>query len=104
MGALIYGSDGARISFDDRVLAHLQLAIITKLRRGEPHVLSWETPSYEGSGRSSIWIHPAVPLFFQYSGSKKVPINRTWVEELLMSASSMSGLQVLPEPAPARAA
>jgi hypothetical protein len=100
MGMLVYGTDGSKIDFEDRMLAHLQLAIITKLRRGEPHVLSWETPAYAGSGRSTIWIHPAIPLFFKYSGSKKVPINRAWVEDLLSSANSTNGLQALPEPAP----
>ena len=100
MGTLIYGADGSNITFEDRLLAHLQIAIITKLRRNEPHTLSWETPSYEGSGRSTVWLHPAVPIQFKFSGSKKPVINRIWVEQLLHSANSTGGLQVIPEPRP----
>ena len=103
MGTLIYGADGANITFEDRLLAHLQIAIITKLRRNEPHTLSWETPSYEGSGRSTVWLHPAVPIQFKFSGSKKPVINRIWVEQLLHSANSTGGLQVIPEPRPTNA-
>jgi hypothetical protein len=103
MGTLIYGADGSNITFEDRLLAHLQIAIITKLRRNEPHTLSWETPSYEGSGRSTVWLHPAVPMQFKFSGSKKPVINRVWVEQLLHSANSTGGLQVIPEPRPTNA-
>jgi hypothetical protein len=103
MGTLIYGADGSNITFEDRLLAHLQIAIITKLRRNEPHTLSWETPSYEGSGRSTVWLHPAVPIQFKFSGSKKPVINRIWVEQLLHSANSTGGLQVIPEPRPTNA-
>src|SRR5690606_11550369 len=41
VGSLIYGTSGIEISFDDRVLAHLELVINAKLRRRESFMLSW---------------------------------------------------------------
>jgi hypothetical protein len=101
MGKLIYGHDSS-IDIEDRLLAHLKLAVIAKLRRDEKFTLSW---THEGdTGRSTIWVHPAIPLQFKFDGSRAPVINRAWVEALMMSANSTGGLQMIPEPPQAPAA
>ncbi len=97
MGKLIYGRDSS-IEIEDRLLAHLKLAVVAKLRRDEKFTLSW-THENDG-GRSTIWVHPAIPLQFKFDGSRAPVINRAWVEALMMSANSTGGLQMIPEPAP----
>jgi hypothetical protein len=77
---------------------HLQVVIGSKLRRGESFFLSWNDPSSIGAGRSSVWLHPSIPLFFKYYGSKTPTINRAWVDALTISANSGHGLLLSTEP------
>jgi hypothetical protein len=98
VGVLIYGNPQFEVSFDDRVLAHLQLVIGSKLRRGESFFFSWRDASEAGDGRSSIWVDSAIPLYFHYFGSKAPKINREWLEALTISANSTGGLQLCDEP------
>ena len=97
MGTLNYGDSTSANEFDDRLLAHLQLAIITKLRRGESFVFSWDGAEH-GSRNNSIWISPTVPLRFTYPGGKRGAINRAWVEALVHTANSVGGLRIVDEP------
>lgn len=98
MGKILYGDSGIEVVFDDRSMAHLQLVIGAKLRRGESFFFSWKDDPSVGDGRSSIWLSFAIPLYFRYSGSKPVTINRDWLEILTLSANSTTGLQFTPEP------
>ncbi len=98
MGRLVYGSGETEIDFDDRVLAHLKVVMVTKLRRDESFLLSWQHGQEDGSGRSSIWVHPAIPLHFRFYGNKQPPLNRAWIEEMMLSANSTGGLRIVPEP------
>jgi len=98
MGKILYGDSGTEVVFDDRSMAHLQLVIGAKLRRGEGFFFSWKDDPSVGDGRSSIWLSFAIPLYFRYSGSKPVTINRDWLEVLTLSANSTTGLQFTPEP------
>ncbi|MET0726051.1 MAG: hypothetical protein ABWY36_06840 [Leifsonia sp.] len=102
MGSLFY--DGDDFEFDDRILAHLQLVISTKLRRRENFFLTWSQPLERGSGRHSIWIDNGVPIRFFYSGSRTPSINRDWVESLMLSAGRASGLLLGDEPTESRPA
>ena len=97
MGKLTYDSTVV-VDFDDRLLAHLQMVIATKLRRGESFAFSWRDDAAVGDGRTTIWLHPALPLVFKYFGGKQPAINRAWVEALLQTANSSAGLHVVPEP------
>lgn len=97
MGKLTYDSTVV-VDFDDRLLAHLQMVIATKLRRGESFAFSWRDDVAVGDGRTTIWLHPALPLVFKYFGGKQPAINRAWVEALLQTANSSAGLHVVPEP------
>lgn len=92
MGTLTYGS--AVVDFDDRLLAHLQIVIVNKLRRHESFAMSWRDSAEVGDGRSTIWLDPSIPLYFKFDGSRIPSIDRDWLERLAESASSSSGLIV----------
>lgn len=77
---------------------HLQIVIGSKLRRGESFFLSWNDSPAVGAGRSSVWLHPGIPLFFKYAGGKTPSINRAWVEVLTLAANSGHGLLLSAEP------
>lgn len=97
MGRLTY--DGTiRVDFDDRLLAHLQLVIGAKIRRGESFHFSWRDDPSIGDGRTVIWIHPASSLSYKFYGSKSPHINRRWLEDLTTAANSSGGLHLVPEP------
>lgn len=97
MGTFHYDST-FEADFEDRVLAHLQIVIGAKLRRGETFYLSWRDNEGVGDGRTSVWLHPALPLRYKYYGGRMPRINPAWIQELTVSANSNSGLQIVPEP------
>ncbi len=97
MGYLLYGRPAEEIEIDDRVLAHIKIVIVTKLRRGEPFPLSFEHADDE-PGRSTIWLHPAIPLHFKFQESQQPELDRSWLETLLKAANSVDGLRLIPEP------
>ena len=100
MGKLLYGMSGVEIGFDDRVLAHLQVVIGAKLRRGENFYFSWRDDPNVGDGRSTIWLSDSIPLYFKYSGGKMPALNREWIETLVASSNSAQGLQLSAETRP----
>lgn len=95
MGTLQY--DGVLVEFEDRLLAHLQIVIVQKLRRGESFLMSWRDAAEVGDGHSSIWLHPTHSLYFKFSGGKSPTINQEWLEQLTLSANSSRGLLVMRE-------
>ncbi|MFF2371815.1 ATP-dependent DNA ligase [Agromyces sp. NPDC058110] len=101
MGTLVYNGTGS-IPIDDRLLAHLQVVIIDKLRRQESFPFSWEVAGRE----STVWFGPSIALEFVYAGNRSPLLNRAWLNQLAAAASSNAGLSALPEPltAPASAA
>jgi len=99
LGTLTYDSK-LTATFDDRVLAHLQVVIWAKIRRGEQFSFTWTEPARNGFGRSSIWISPNISLAFEYFGGKTPMLNRHWIDVLSKSANSPGGLHLLPEPDP----
>lgn len=84
---------------EDRVLAHLQIVIGNKLKRGESFYFTWRDDPSVGDGRRAVWIHPSADLDFKYYGSRAPAINRTWLEKLAHAANSTGGLFVMSEPA-----
>ncbi len=97
MGKLTYDSH-LTVEFDDRLLAHLQVVIGMKLRRGESFYFSWRDDPKAGDGRSTIWIQDSMPLHYRYYGSKPPALNRQWIDALLATANSATGLQIVGEP------
>ena len=98
MGKFAYDK-ALSVDFDDRTLAHLQIVIGMKLRRGESFYFSWKDDQAVGDGRTAIWLHPSIPLVYKYYGSRLPRINPEWVRALEMTANTNIGLQVVDEPA-----
>lgn len=96
MGTLNYDSR-ITVELDDRTLAHLQLVIWSKLRRGEHFAFTWVDES-AASPRTSVWCAPNIPMVFQYEESEPAELNARWMELLMKSANSGAGLRLLPEP------
>jgi hypothetical protein len=94
MGTLRY--DGQLVEFDDDLLAHLQVVIIGKLRRGESFLMSWRDAKTRGNGRSSIWIHPAHRITFHLSDDNAM-LSPRWLDQLTRSANSSTGLVAMRE-------
>ena len=96
VGKLTYEGN-VKVDVEDRALAHLQVVIGNKLRRGESFYFSWADQASTGGGRTSIWIHPRCSLTFKYFGSKAPQLNPAWIDALSFVANSPSGLRVVPE-------
>lgn len=97
MGRLVYDST-LEADFDDRLLEHLQAVMAAKLSKGEAFFFSWKDSTDVGDGRTSIWIHPAIPLRFKYHGGRSPRMNAEWVRQLLRDSHTSAGLRVSPEP------
>ena len=97
MGSLYYGDTQTPIQIDDRALAHLKVVIATKLRRNESFTLSWRHPEGEEPGRSTIWLHPSIPLRFTFDAAESPELNMRWIEDLMHSANSSGGITLLDE-------
>ncbi|MDP9026252.1 MAG: hypothetical protein M3N46_01695 [Actinomycetota bacterium] len=96
MGSLHY--DGREFELEDRVLAHLQIIISTKLRRKECFFVTWVQPQERGSGRHTIWIDNGVALHIFFGGSRVPSINRVWIDDMMASAGRTTGLLIGDEP------
>ncbi len=97
MGTLYYGGESTPVHIEDRALAHLKVVIATKLRRGESFTVSWRHPDDQPRGRSTVWIHPSIPLRFVFDDPEPAQLSRTWVEELASSANSSGGIMLIAE-------
>lgn len=94
MGTLVYDQT-TLAELDDRVLAHLQVVIINKLRRLESFSL---TLTGANNTTRCVWVSPRTPLTFIYAGNRQPSLNRLWIEQLAETANQASGLRVIPEP------
>jgi hypothetical protein len=100
MGHLTYDSH-LKITFTDRMLAHLQVAIAVKLHSREGFLLSWHSDKNGDGGRSAIWIHPEISLAYKFTDQRRPTLNPAWVEALVRAANTPEGMSALPEPLPA---
>ncbi len=97
MGTIYYGGAESPIHIEDRALAHLKVVIATKLRRNESFTVSWQHPEDEPGGRSTIWLHPSIPLRFVFDDPEPPTLSREWIEELANSANSTGGISLVAE-------
>ncbi len=97
MGTMYYGGSAMPIRIEDRALAHLKVVVATKLRRSESFTLSWPHADDEPAGRSTLWIHPSIPLRFVFDDREPPALSRTWIEELAQSANSSGGIALIAE-------
>jgi hypothetical protein len=96
MGHLYYGATEA-VYFEDRLLWHIKLVIVAKLRRQETFSFSWDHVGANTGGLTCVWIHSEGDLRFEFDEVTDPEINRDWVEALMSSANSTSGLHLIPE-------
>jgi hypothetical protein len=94
---LIYGPTGSEIEMDDRLLAHLRIVMVSKMRNHEAFTVSWNMDVSQGGGRETLWVHPAIPLRFRFFGSRPPAINRAWID-LMLTAANRGDLRIMPEP------
>lgn len=97
MGSVYYGEGDAPIQIDDRVLAHLKVVIATKLRRNESFTVSWVHPEGDTPGRSTIWLHPSIPLRFVFDDPDPPKLDQQWIKVLAASAYSTGGINLTAE-------
>lgn len=89
MGRLIY-RDRMTFDIDDRLLAHLRIVIMNKLRRNEGFML--QVPVNEGVRQASLWIHASNALVLQFYGGREPAIDRELVDQMMHDASGADGL------------
>ncbi|MGW9627315.1 DUF7882 family protein [Microbacterium sp. NPDC055312] len=95
MGLIYYGNSPDPIEVDDRTLAHIKVVIALKLRRNESFTLSWRHP--DGSGRSTLWLHPSIPLRFSFDEPVAPELSQQWLRELSTSANTSGGILLTEE-------
>lgn len=98
MGQLVYGAHSDSVEIDDRVLAHLKVVMLTKLRRHEGFPFSFDYDARSGGGRTTLWISPTSSLQFRFDGSRQPAINKAWLDILMTSANGVDGLRLMSEP------
>lgn len=97
MGTIFYGGSATPIHIEDRALAHLKVVIATKLRRNEAFTVSWQHPDDQPRGRSTLWLHPSIPLRFVFDDPEPPELSREWIEDLANSANSTGGIMLVAE-------
>ena len=97
MGLLYYGGTSDPIEIEDRALAHLKVVIATKLRRNESFTLSWRHPEGAAPGRSTIWLHPSIPLRFVFEAPEPPELHAEWITAMAHSANTSGGITMVPE-------
>lgn len=90
MGRMYYGNVGS-FEFDDHALTHLRTVILGKMNLQESMAFTW----VEGERQHSIWLHPAIPLHFEFDGQETPALDSDWLEELIALSNSASGLRYL---------
>ncbi|MFG6403543.1 ATP-dependent DNA ligase [Microbacterium sp. P04] len=98
VGYFTYDND-TKTEIEDRLLAHLQIVMGTKLRRAESFFFTWRDDVSLGSGRTTVWIHPGVGLKFRFAGSRQPAISHAWLNALSYAANMPGGLYSVHEPA-----
>lgn len=97
MGLLYYGGSRDPVTIEDRALAHLKVVVATKLRRNESFTLSWQHPDGAEPGRTTIWLHPSIPLRFVFDEPEGPELSAEWITAMAHSANSSGGIMLLPE-------
>ncbi|MFJ4045873.1 hypothetical protein ACIPV2_09030 [Microbacterium sp. NPDC089987] len=96
MGRLKYDSSEPSIAIDDETLAHLKIVIGTKLRRNESFLLTWLRGDDSEDARTTIWVHPAIPIQFGFDAAVLPPVAPERVTTI-MTALNATGELVLDE-------
>lgn len=92
MGTLEYNSSRPAIEIDDATLAHLKIVIGTKLRRNESFMMTWLPKPEVQSGRLSIWVHPSIPLVFEFDKATLPRVEANRVTHMMEQLNSRGEL------------
>lgn len=93
MGTLLLGRI-ASIHLDDDMLAHVHAVIIAKLRVREPVSVAWVS---EGGLRDEIIVNPATTVVASFESPQARPLDRVWLNRLMIAANSVRGLSLTPQ-------
>lgn len=91
MGRIFYGTSDQAIEIENRLLAHVQAVVITKLRRGESFSLTCR--SADGT-REMVWVNSSIPMRIVLDGETDGRLDRELLVQLVESANSNRGLDV----------
>jgi len=97
MGIIYYGGAETPIHIEDAVLAHLKIVIATKLRRSESFTLSFQHSDGDAPGRTTVWLHPAIPLRFVFDEPVPPELDAELIRDLAHSANTSGGISLKPE-------
>jgi hypothetical protein len=89
--------DGIATKFEDRLLTHLQIVIVQRLRQNRSFLMSWLNALEVGDGRTSIWVHQHSSLRFTFDGSRPPTVDQHWLDILGEAADGPRGLIVINE-------
>ncbi|WP_173923519.1 ATP-dependent DNA ligase [Agromyces sp. Marseille-P2726] len=87
----IFQHNDATFEVDDEVLAHLQIVIVERLRRGETLTLSWIETDHGHGGMTTVLLNPTHGLIFEVATPDPV-IDPVLIERLAVAADSSEGL------------
>lgn len=95
MGKLTYGAIQREIVIDDKLLAHIEVVVLSRLRRNNAFALRW-TENVEGGDdvRRTIWVHPNSDLYFEYETPEHGELDREVLDKLAKSADSNAGINL----------
>ena len=91
MGRLYYGNTSEPITVEDVELAHLKVVATAKLRRSEGFAVSFSSAEH---GRSTLWVHCAIPLRFDFDSADPIRLDPAYVNELAQAAASSMGIVI----------
>lgn len=97
MGTFWYGQLGEPCTIEDRLLLHLQVIIVTKLRRGERFLFRCDTDEHIRCG-DSFWMSPDIPVRFAFDRPTAGTLDSAWLTQLAHVANTTAGLWLVPEP------
>lgn len=94
MGKLTYGAIQREIEMDDKLLAHIEMIVLSRLRRNNAFALRWIEKIEVGDGRRTIWISPSSDLYFEYDKHEQPELDRVLLDKLAAAADSNLGVNL----------
>lgn len=70
---------------------------LEEVASGVSFALSWKHPEGDPGGRSTLWIHPSIPLRFVFDEPNPPQINMKWVEQLMHTSYSIGEITLVDE-------
>ncbi|MFE5670305.1 hypothetical protein ACFQ58_01720 [Agromyces sp. NPDC056523] len=93
MGTLYYSAAQYPIRIDDDTLASLKVVLERRLEAGLGMTLSW---SEAGFGRSSVWLHPTIPIRLHVDDAVSQTAAQDDVDAMMLEVEQSGGI-VLPD-------